>query len=202
MLHIKLIEYLCSFTPLPDALIGDLRKRMIVKRIAKGTTYFEKNTYSRKLGFITEGIMRIYDIDKSGHQWNKVFLPAPNLVLGNPNLEEKSAHFVETITSCEVNEIPIDLVNEYTIKYPEMRELHRKILLHLFEKKSKRELDFLTLTAKERYLNYLKEYNHVINEIPQFHIASYLGITTTQLSRINISLKKSTNVNDIERFNY
>jgi len=150
---------------------------------------FDKNAYSKKMGFLTEGIMRIYDIDESGQQWNKVFLSSPSLLLGNPNLEEKSIHFIETITPCEVIELPIDLIKEHLKKYPQARELQAKILLHLFEKKSKREYDFLTLPAKERYLNCLKEYKSIINEIPQFHIASYLGITTTQLSRINVSIK-------------
>ncbi|MFK7747112.1 MAG: Crp/Fnr family transcriptional regulator [Kordia sp.] len=159
------------------------------KKVAKETIYFDRDTYSKKLSFLAKGIMRIYDIDESGQEWNKVFLSPPSLVLGNPNFEEKSTHYVETISDCEVIELPIDLVKTHLKNYPETRELQSKLLLHLFEKKSKREYDFLTLNAKERYLKYLKEHSHIINEIPQFHIASYLGITSTQLSRINVSIK-------------
>jgi len=187
--YIKLIEYLNSFLPLPNPYINDLQKHLTVKRIAKGVIYFDKNSYSKKLGFLGEGIMRIYDIDESGQEWNKVFLSPPSLLLGNPNFEEKSNHFIETLTPCEVIEFPLDLIKDLLIKYPKTRELQTKILLHLFEKKSKREYDFLTLTAKERYLKYLKEYDPIIPQIPQFHIASYLGITTTQLSRINVSIR-------------
>ncbi len=187
--YVKLTEYLNSFISLPNAYMDDLQRHLTVKQIAKGVTYFDKNTYSKKLSFLADGIMRIYDIDASGNEWNKVFLSPPSLLLGNPNIEAKSTHFIETLTACEVIEFPIGLIKDSLIKYPKTRELQTKILLHLFEKKSKREYDFLTLTAKDRYLKCLKEYNSIIHEIPQFHIASYLGITTTQLSRINVSIR-------------
>lgn len=185
----KFIEYLNSFTPLSDSYISDLKSLLRIKQIEKGTIYFNKETYSKKMGFLTEGVMRIYDIDQSGQEWNKVFLSPPSLLLGNPNIKEKSSHFIEALTTCEILELPIDRIKEHLIRFPEASVLQTKLLLHLFEKKSKREYDFLTLNAKERYLKCLDEYRDVIHKIPQFHIASYLGITTTQLSRINVSIK-------------
>ena len=185
----KIFEYLNSFTELPIAFIDELKSELKSRQIEKNTIYSNKNSYSKKIGFLSKGIMRIYDIDEKGQQWNKVFLSTPSLLIGNPNIDEKSIHYLETITPCEVVEFPIAFIKEHLNKNPKLRELQTKILLHLFEKKSKREYDFLTLTAKERYLKCLKEYEHIIAEIPQFHIASYLGITPTQLSRINTSFK-------------
>lgn len=185
----KLIAYLKSFVQLSDAFIEELEGQLTINSIEKGAVYFDRDTYSRKLGFLTKGVMRIYDIDESGNEWNKVFLSTPSFLLGNPNVEEKSTHFVEAITPCEVIEFPIDFIKERLTDNPELRELQTKVLLHLFAKKSKREYDFLTLTAKERYLKCLKEYEHIIEDVPQFHIASYLGVTPTQLSRINTSIK-------------
>lgn len=187
--HHKLFDYLKSFVQLPDTYIKELGEQLTISSIKKNTIYIDKNVYSKKLGFLTKGVIRIYDIDESGHEWNKVFLSTPSFLIGNPNIEEKSIHYLETITPCEVIEFPIDFIKENLNKYPKLREVQTKILLHLFDKKSKREYDFLTLTAKERYLKCLKEYEHIIAEIPQFHIASYLGITPTQLSRINTSFK-------------
>lgn len=186
--YTTLFEYLNSFVKLPESYLDELKAHSTVNQIPKDTIYFDKDTYSNKMGFLLEGIMRIYDIDDVGNQWNKVFLSIPSLLLGNPNFEERSAHFVESLTTCLVIEFPISFIKKMLV-YPEMREIQTKILHHLFEKKSQREYDFLRLNAKERYLNFQKEYHHIIDQIPQFHIASYLGITTTQLSRINVSLR-------------
>lgn len=182
-------EYLASFTNITDEYVNELKRHATIKQLAKAVIYFDKNVYSKKMGFLVKGVIRIYDIDAEGNQWNKVFLSTPSFLLGNPNFEEKSIHFVETITPCEVIEFPIKFIQDILMKYPEARAIQTKILHHLFDKKSKREYDFLTLNAKERYLKYQKEYAQIIDDIPQFHVASYLGITTTQLSRINVALK-------------
>ncbi len=45
-------------------------------------------------------------------------------------------------------------------------------------------VQYATVTAKERYIMFKEEYADIEEEIPQYIIASYLGITPTQLSRI------------------
>ena len=185
----RLFEYLNSFTKLPIAYIEELKKELWTKKIEKDTIYADKHSYSKKIGFLVKGIVRIYDIASSGQEWNKVFFSAPSLLLGNPNFEKKSIHFLETITPCEIIEFPISFLNKSLKKYPETKEIQAKLLLHLFEKKSEREYDFLTLSAKDRSIKFLEENSDIIDQLPQFHIASYLGITSTQLSRINVSIR-------------
>ncbi len=53
----------------------------------------------------------------------------------------------------------------------------------LFEAK-KRSLEMITLPAKERYMQFIKEKPSAIKHAPLKHIATYLGITDTSLSRI------------------
>jgi CRP-like cAMP-binding protein len=185
----QLIEYFSSFTNLSNDYIEELKENVSTRQIEKDTIYFDRNSYSKKIGFLSKGIMRIYDIDAAGQEWNKVFIFPPSLILGNPNIEQKSVHFIETITSCEVIELPISFLKAALQKYTEAKEIQTKVLLQLFEKKSEREYDFLTLTAKERYVKFLKTHSHIADQLPQFHIASYLGITPTQLSRINVSIR-------------
>ncbi len=57
--------------------------------------------------------------------------------------------------------------------------------------KDKRELYMVQLDATERYLSFLKEQPELAERVPQYHLASHLGITPTQLSRIRKSLKNS-----------
>ena len=107
----KIFEYLNSFTELPITFIDELKSELKSKQIEKNTIYSNKNSYSKKVGFLSKGIMRIYDIDETGQQWNKVILSPPSLLLGNPNFQKKSIHFLETITPCEIIEFPISLVS-------------------------------------------------------------------------------------------
>lgn len=50
--------------------------------------------------------------------------------------------------------------------------------------KDAREIEIVQENAGQRYQRFLKEYPSLNSRIPQYHIASHLGITPTQLSRI------------------
>lgn len=185
----KLIEYLNSFSKLSIPLVNKLNENLTIRNLKKGDTYITKNTYSKNMGFLGKGIMRIHDIDASGQEWNKVILSTPSLVIGNLNINEKSVHTLDAITPCELIEFPISFLEYALNNYPEAKDIKAKILIHLFEKKAKREYDFLSLNAKERYLKLIQEQSDIIDQLPKLHIARYLGITATQLSRISLSIK-------------
>lgn len=59
-----------------------------------------------------------------------------------------------------------------------------KIANYLYLRKEKREISLLTETAEQRYLNMLKEFPDIVQHVPQYLIASYLGIKPQSLSRI------------------
>lgn len=59
-----------------------------------------------------------------------------------------------------------------------------KIANYLYLRKEKREISLLTETAEKRYLNMLNEFPQLVQHVPQYLIASYLGIKPQSLSRI------------------
>ena len=52
----------------------------------------------------------------------------------------------------------------------------------------KRILGSLSQSAEERYLQFKKQYPYIEQSVKNYHIASYLGITTESLSRIRKKL--------------
>ena len=78
--------------------------------------------------------------------------------------------------------------------YPEHQDLERlgrRIAEYYFLEKEKKELEMALMDADQRYLIFREEFPRLEMQIPQYHIASYLGISATQLSRIR--RKMSTN---------
>lgn len=67
-------------------------------------------------------------------------------------------------------------------------QLARTIAEFKVVQKTTRELDFLTKSAKERYLNLLNDHPNFVQEIPNKRIALYLGIHPESLSRIKKEL--------------
>jgi hypothetical protein len=69
-------------------------------------------------------------------------------------------------------------------KYHDIERLGRKIADYFFIEKKEKELEMALLDADKRYELFQKRFPRIEMEIPQYHIASYFGISATQLSRI------------------
>lgn len=88
----------------------------------------------------------------------------------------------------------------WKIEYPTFQELFHKIegfrewgrawMASQLLTSKQRSVGMITLTATERYLNLLREKPQIIKQVPLKHIATYLGITDTSLSRIRKEIAK------------
>ena len=74
--------------------------------------------------------------------------------------------------------------------FPEFEAFQRKNLERHVVSLHKRILNQLQLTAPERYDLFLKQYPDIEQYTPNYHIASYLGITQQSLSRIRVKNAK------------
>jgi hypothetical protein len=70
----------------------------------------------------------------------------------------------------------------------ELERLRRSIAERLFVGNEKKQLEMALMDATERYLIFKEQHPGLEDLIPQYHIASYLGISPTQLSRIRKNL--------------
>ena len=75
-------------------------------------------------------------------------------------------------------------------KLPKVQELSRNIVENLYIEVSEKYESFFLKTAEERYLELINSRPTIIQRIPQYMIASYLGITPEGLSRIRKRLAK------------
>ena len=71
---------------------------------------------------------------------------------------------------------------------PEFRELARENLVNGFIALKERTLGMINLTAEQRYEHLLKTRPELFQNVPLKHLASYLGVTDTSLSRIRKEL--------------
>ncbi|CAM1357483.1 Crp/Fnr family transcriptional regulator [Tenacibaculum halocynthiae] len=71
----------------------------------------------------------------------------------------------------------------YTV-IPKLETFFRRKMEGAFSSFQKRILGALSQTAKERYITFIEAYPNIEISVKNYHIASYLGITTESLSRI------------------
>lgn len=157
------------------------------KHYSKGEFYNKQQTICRNMGFVSNGVFRSYIIDgKTGEEKN-VFLYAAN-------------GFVVTFKSF-INQIPCDYhtqaMTEADVVYISFEDLHslyrkshnwekfgRLLAQEAFNITMTRIEGFMFKTPEERYLDLVNQYPDIFNNVPLYHISSYLGIQGPSLSRI------------------
>lgn len=152
----------------------------------KGEAFAKKGEYSRNIAFVKSGVLRAYYSNGKGEEYNKTFFTANDFVGAYSALisKEKNIIDIDCLTDCTLLVAEYQNITELYDQYPKVERLARILAEQFFVKKEKREIELATLDAKDRYAIFQQEHTALEQLIPQYHIASYLGVSPTQLSRI------------------
>ena len=103
-----------------------------------------------------------------------------------------SDHFLECIEDCTLAVLSVQKELELYQKYPNFESLSRSGLEDQLGDYQAMLAKFITSKPEDRYLDLLENRPELINRIPQYQLASYLGVSPETLSRIRkrIFLKK------------
>ena len=91
---------------------------------------------------------------------------------------------IECIQNAELFQISKESMESLFLEIPQLETFFRKKMERAFASFQKRILASLAQPARERYLSFVTTYPNIEQSVKNYHIASYLGITTESLSRI------------------
>ena len=97
---------------------------------------------------------------------------------------DKSLMNIECIQDAVIYKLSRKNMLQLYLDIPQLETFFRKKLERRFMALQKRVLGNLAQSAKERYLSFLNTYPSIEQSVKNYHIASFLGITTESLSRI------------------
>lgn len=162
------------------------------KTVSKGEILIREGQTVNKTFFVTQGSLRSFCIDKEGKEhtlqfaikdwWISDFMAIYN--------NGPASLTVECITDATVIEFNAQKLDEIYFQFPEFEAFQRKNLERHVVSLHKRILNQLQLTALERYNLFLEQYPNIEQHVPNYHIASYLGITQQSLSRVRAEKAK------------
>ncbi len=182
----ELYKYLNSISPLQDETWRRVKGLFTEKTLAKGDYFINERQQARQIGFLTSGIIRAFYRNNEGLEYNKHFFVAHNIVGGYSSLVTSTPNKIiqQTLSECQLLVANYSEITKLYDIFPDFERVGRRLAELYFVAKEQREIEIVLLNADERYLIFRKEYPQIEQQIPQYHIASYLGITPTQLSRI------------------
>ena len=164
-----------------------------VKDYTKGQILLHKGNISRHIYFVEQGLLRFYSIGEDGKEHILQFASENWWLTDRNNLcsDEPSEYFIDAYEDSIIVLLNHDFIQKASEISKEFRAFHEHILQKHIKQLYHRINLLIGSPAKESYLEFTRTYPNIIQRVPQWMIASYLGITPEFLSRIRkeLSLK-------------
>jgi CRP-like cAMP-binding protein len=154
---------------------------------------FEKNDYLLEAGktaghywFVESGFIRSFVIDSEGNDITTNFYSVGEIVIDWPSffLRSPTRENIQALTDCVCWQLDFDTFQTLFHSIQNFREQGRTTLVSSYFALKRHSISMIADQAKERYLRLLKEKPHIVQNVSLKHIATYLGVTDTSLSRI------------------
>lgn len=141
------------------------------------------DTYTKHY-FVEKGLLRMYIIDNNGREFNILFARENQFIgdLMTPAPTNFNLEAIEATTSYSISDKDFQkLMKEF--KFSEKVNTSN-IIRASFVKVQKRLVSMMTKSAEENLAIFSKSNPDLLQRLPQYHIASYLGVSAEFLSRI------------------
>ncbi len=142
--------------------------------------------------FISKGLVRVYYTDEHGNDINEGFYDEGSL-LGPISCYisgQACQYNIQALEACEFVVADYHMFHQYASDKPELLNFEIRFMHSLFVHNAKRDAKRLLKSGEQRYQWFCKEYPHLLERIPQYHIASFLGMTAVSLSRLRKNLRQ------------
>lgn len=158
-------------------------------KFSSGESILEADRRANYVCLIVSGLARGFYIDEAGNDRTKCFSLRGEWCCSYNYLSEKPClFFLEAEQDTVLAKFYIHDIEAIKEKHPVLETKIRELLADSLIKSEERIHAFISHEARERYLLLMKEQPELIEKAKQEHIASYLGITPSSLSRIKRNL--------------
>ena len=162
--------------------------------VKKGDYFLREGKVANHYWFIQSGLVRSYAIDPSGKDISTNFYAGGDLLIDWPSffMRQPIRENIQAITDCVCWQLDFNTFQNLFHSIEAFREQGRANLVKSYFTLKNHTISIIADQAKERYLKLIKEKPELSQNVSLKHLASYLGITDTSLSRIRkeIALEK------------
>jgi CRP/FNR family transcriptional regulator, anaerobic regulatory protein len=158
---------------------------LVTKQIPNKQIILAQNQVCKEIGFINEGAFRTYYLS-DGKEINTHFCFENQFVVDYDSFvqQKPSRYFIQALEDAEVVVFNLQtLQNAYNSSH-NWERFGRMMAEYSYKLTTSRVESFLFMDGEERYLNLMETQPDLLNRVPLFHIASYIGLNRESLSRL------------------
>jgi CRP-like cAMP-binding protein len=182
----SLINYLLLFGNLNAQQIEFIRGKCAEHQIKKDEFYQEAGKTPKQFAFLADGVFRVSYYNNKGDEVTKYFLDENHFVVDLDSYDQSkpSPEYIQAVTDCTYITLSREAMKDLSMTISAWDEIMNKIISKALTEKVSKISMMMAEDATERYLNFFNRFPKLANRIPLSHLASYLGITQSSLSRI------------------
>ena len=181
----ELQNFFRFFVDFSDEELNEIWHFFRLRKIKKGQLLCTPGEIATETGFVVKGVFRIYYLIEGKESTR--FLGSENIFISSvPSFttQKPSVEYVEALENAELLMLSFNDLQKMCDISPKWERLVRYLAEYSYNEQQKRIYSLIALTAQERYEEFTKSRPDLIQRIPQYIIANYLGISPETLSRI------------------
>ncbi|MEQ9100261.1 MAG: Crp/Fnr family transcriptional regulator [Imperialibacter sp.] len=160
------------------------------RRYLKGQYIVQQGDICQFENFVLSGCVKSFYIDPEGHEHIAMFAIENWWVtdLGSFIKQRPADYNVLCLENTELVQFHHEKLEALYQKIPSLERFFRIIIQNAFVASQDRIVQSMSVPARERYLAFRQKYPQIERRVPQYMVASYLGITKEFLSKIRSQL--------------
>lgn len=181
-----LIEYISNSIDLTQDDVDVIKEHTKHRSYLKGQFIVQQGDICRNESFVINGCAKTFHIDSEGQEHIVTFAIEDWWAsdFGSFITQTPADYNVQCLENTEVIQFSYENLQLMFDKIPKMERFVRLTAQKAYVASQKRIVRNFSMSAKEQYLNFKALYPQIEQRVPQYMIASYLGITKEFLSKI------------------
>lgn len=185
-----LIEFLSRYIVLSEEEVQVIKKLNLIKEFKKNTILLKEGQVSTECYFVLKGCVRSYYLLEGEEKTTEFFVENQPVTPVSYIKNIPSEYYLTCLEDCILSIGSSKKTDQFLNELPKFASLIGTISNDLLANNQMQFDDFRNLPPEKRYLKLLEKRPDLINRVPQYHLASYLGIKPQSLSRIRKRISK------------
>jgi CRP-like cAMP-binding protein len=181
----KLINHFSRISPLSAIEQKAIVDGMVITEFKKGTVLAEEGKVVTDTYYVVQGCVREFMMSDGEEKTTNFFTEDQWVIsLSNHGPKEPSAHNLVCMEDCFLVAGNEKSAQEIFKSFPRFETIARAVMEEYFTEQRKLLTSYLIDSPEQRYLKLLKTRPDLFQRIPQYQLASYIGVKPESLSRI------------------
>jgi CRP-like cAMP-binding protein len=179
-----LFDFISKYISLSEKEKNAIITLNIFRSYKKGTVLLKQGGNSTDGFFVLKGCLRAYYVIEGEERTTAFYTEMEGITPNSTINKVPSEYYIACVEDSLITVSNPDMEDEMFAKFPKFETLCRVLSEELLAKKQIDFDEFKISSPEQRYLNLLENRPDLIQRVPQYQLASFLGIKPQSLSRL------------------